>query len=180
MTPVEPPAITAHAVTALQTTMQNHSSAKTSSTAVTTTTTAAAKTKKTGLLSSPADVKLHDLNGKKCSYAFSYNGKEFRAEYTAAAENWKIIDSYEIYNSDDQMLICEALIAEHPIHGKDKKSWRTAEDLAYEWGQHNLAYSLLPDGAEWKKNAKDVDLNPEDQRKSILDFYRDRSGYHSP
>ena len=55
-------------------------------------------------------------------------------------------------------------------------SYRDAEDMAYEWLQHNLAYKLLPETSSWKENVKDVDLNPEDQGKSLLELYKDRTG----
>ena len=73
------------------------------------------------------------------------------------------------------IIICEALKTEHPIHSADYESYRTAEDMAYEWIQHNLAYELLSDDSEWKYHAKDVDINPEDQGKSVYDLYRERT-----
>ena len=98
----------------------------------------------------------------------------FSAIYTP--NNWKIIDSYKITNKQDIIVICEELIKIHPVKGEDGISFRTAEDMAYEWVQHNLAYSLLPEGNEWRNNAKDVDLNPEDQGKNIIELYEKRSG----
>ena len=53
---------------------------------------------------------------------------------------------------------------------------RTPEDLASEWEQHNLAFALLPEGVDLKESARHVDLNPEDQGKSILEFARERLG----
>ena len=46
--------------------------------------------------------------------------------------------------------------------------------MAYEWVQHNLAYEMLPDDSGYKDNAKDVDLNPDDQGKSLYDLFVDR------
>ena len=48
--------------------------------------------------------------------------------------------------------------------------------MAYEWEQHNIAYQLLPEDSPYKENAKDVDLNPEDQGKSIIDFALEHIG----
>ena len=56
------------------------------------------------------------------------------------------------------------------------KSYRTVDDLVYEWQQHNLAYTILPDDNSWKEHAKDVDLNPDDQGKSLEEMYEDRTG----
>lgn len=67
--------------------------------------------------------------------------------------------------------ICQALIDIHPIHGKDMISYRTADDMAYEWVQHNIVYTLLPEDNLWKEHAKHVDLNPEDQGKNIKEIY---------
>ena len=107
-------------------------------------------------------------------YEFSYNSEKYIAQYTT--DNWKIIDSYKINNKNDIKVICQELINIHPIHGKNMVSYRDAEDMAYEWLQHNLAYKLLPETSSWKENVKDVDLNPEDQGKSLLELYKDRTG----
>ena len=72
--------------------------------------------------------------------------------------------------------ICQALIDIHPIHGSDMISYRTSDDMVYEWLQHNFAYSVLPDDNLWKNNAKDVDFDPQDQGKSIKEIYEDRTG----
>lgn len=126
------------------------------------------------LLSSVSDLKLHDIDGNKTNYVFTYNNVQYKAIYTE--DNWKIIDSYTITNQDDMAIICKALIDIHPIHGKDMKSYREVEDLVYEWKQHNLAYILLPDDNEWIQNAKDVDFNPQDQGKGIKEMYESRTG----
>ena len=124
------------------------------------------------LLSSPEDIGLHDTDGEGVNYSFSYGGEEFYA--LCDPENWHITDSYKIEDEDDILLICQALISVHPIHSADMQSYRAAEDMAFEWHQHNLAYSLLPDSSEWKSNAKDVDLDSKDEGKGLLDFLMDR------
>ena len=127
-----------------------------------------------GILSSSDDIGLYDTDGSGMNYSFTYNGESFSAVYTP--DNWKIIDSYKITNKADIELICEALISVYPIHGADMESWRTPEDLAYEWMEHNAAYMLLVDNSKWKANVKDVDLNPEDQGKSGIQMALDRIG----
>ena len=79
-----------------------------------------------------------------------------KAEYTP--DNWKIRDSYRINDTDAMKEICAALLEIHPIYAADMSSYRTADDMAYEWDQHNIAYSLLPDGSTLKESAADVDL----------------------
>ena len=81
-----------------------------------------------------------------------------------------------ITNSNDIKKICKALIDIHPIHGSDMNSYRTVEDMAYEWLQHNMAYKLLPEGNSFRNSAKDVDLDPKDQGKSLVEIYEDRTG----
>ncbi len=127
-----------------------------------------------GLLKSVEDIALRDVDGAGTNYEFTYNGEKFSAIYTT--DNWKIINSYKIDNISDMVIICEALSEAHPIHGSDMTSFRTAEDMAYEWTQHNLAYDFLNDGDAYKDKAKDVDLNPEDQNKSFDEIYKDRTG----
>lgn len=126
-----------------------------------------------GILSSPEDINLTDTGDGK-NYTFTYGDEEFSAIYTE--DNWKIIDSYKISNVDDNLIICQALIDEHPIHGSDLVSYRTAEDMAYEWLQHNIAYEILPDDNSMKSHAKDVDLDPQDQGKDFDEIYEDRTG----
>ena len=126
----------------------------------------------TSLLSSPEDIGLHDTDGNGVDYIFSYGGEEFFALYEP--DNWHITDSYKIEYEDDILLICQALISVHPIHSADMQSYRTAEDMAFEWHQHNLAYNHLPDSSEWKSNAKDVDLDSKDEGKGLFNFLMDR------
>ena len=127
-----------------------------------------------GLLTSAEDIHLTDADGWETNYSFEYGGETYSAVYTP--DNWKIIDSYRIINTNDMKIICRALIEVNPIHGSDMQSYRTAEDLAYEWTQHNIAYELLPEDSEWKSHAKDVDLNPEDQDKGLYELFLSRTG----
>ena len=55
-------------------------------------------------------------------------------------------------------------------------SYRTPEDMTYEWLQHNIVYQLLPNNHKFKDNAKDVDLDPKDQGKNMIEIYEDRTG----
>ncbi len=127
-----------------------------------------------GLLKSTEDINLRDVDGSGTNYMFTYNGENFSAVYTT--DNWRITDSYKIENVDDMLIICEALISIHPVHGSDMQSYRTAQDMAYEWLQHDLAYELLSDDDPLKANAKDVDLDPKDQNRSFEEIYKDRTG----
>ena len=128
------------------------------------------------LLSSPEDIGLHDTDGNGVDYIFSYGGEEFFALYEP--DNWHITDSYKIEDEDDILLICQALISVHPIHSADMQSYRAAEDMAFEWHQHNLAYNHLPDSSEWKSNARDVDLDSKDEGKGLFNFLMDRLDSH--
>ncbi|MBO4458191.1 MAG: hypothetical protein J5802_10765 [Butyrivibrio sp.] len=127
-----------------------------------------------GIIKDTADLNFHDVDGGRTNYAFTYDGREFTAKYTT--DNWKVIDSYLIQNEADITAICSVLIEEHPVHGKDMVSYRTAGDMAYEWVQHNLAYAVLPDDSRWKKSTKDVDLNPADQGLSFVEIYERQTG----
>lgn len=129
-------------------------------------------TNKKGILNSPNDINLIDLNGKNKKFSFTYNNELYYASYSQ--DNWHIIDSYKITNYYDIIIICQALIDVHPIHGIDKESYRTAEDMADEWVQHNFAYYLLPENSSWREHAKNVDLDPEDQGKNLLEMYQKR------
>lgn len=124
------------------------------------------------ILHSPEDIGLSTTDGSQ--YHFTYGGETFRAVYRT--DNWQIRDSYRITNHNDMVVICRALSAEHPIPDKSGKGIRTPEDLTAEWEQHNLAFALLPEGVDLKENARHVDLNPEDQGKSILEFAKERLG----
>ena len=127
-----------------------------------------------GLLTSASDIKLVNTDGKGSNYSFTYNGEEFSAIYTT--DNWKIVDSYKINEEADMMIICQALIDEHPIHGSDMVSYRTADDMVYEWIMHNMAYAFISDDETLRKKAKDVDFDPEDQGKSFDEIYKSRTG----
>lgn len=128
----------------------------------------------TALLSQPSDIGIYDIDGANTNFRFTYGDEEYTAIYTP--DNWKIVDSYKIDNYSDMQIICQALIEINPVHGSDMQSYRTAEDMAYEWEQHNIAYAILPEDSAWRNNAKDVDLNPADQGKSIYELYKDRTG----
>ena len=135
---------------------------------------AATEPSPTALLTSPEDIGLHDAEGTDWHYRFTYDGTEFDAYYTP--DNWCIMDSYKIRNKTDIEIICQALAGVHPIHSADMTDWRTPEDMAYEWSQHNIAYSILPDDSQWKDSAKDVDIDPPDQGKSVYQIFKDRLG----
>lgn len=122
--------------------------------------------------SAPEDIVLTDT-GDGMHYTFTCRGEEFLAEYTP--DNWKIRDSWRITDTGDITAICQALREVHPIHSADYEGWRTAEDMAYEWQQHNLAYQMLPEDSPWKASARDVDIDPKDQGKSVFDFYNERA-----
>ena len=133
-----------------------------------------AEPEESGKLSSVEDIGLHAVDETGKNYAFSYHQEEFSARYTP--DNWKIFDSYKITDTDDIVIICQALSEAHPVHGRDMESFRTPEDMAFEWLQHNIAYAFLPDDSPWKRSAKDVDLNPADQGKTFEEMYEDRTG----
>ena len=128
----------------------------------------------TSLLSSVTDLNFHSTDAAGSKYVFTYGDEEFSAVYTP--DNWKIIDSYKIDNEKDMLLICQTLIDEHPIHGSDMTSYRTADDMVYEWLQHNILYEMLPSDSHWIQNAKDVDFDPQDQNKSYEELYERRTG----
>lgn len=125
-------------------------------------------------LKSVDDINLHDIDGNGKKYSFTYNNEEFNCKFSK--DTWHIENSYKIQNQKDIAIICQALINEHPIPSSDGTSFRTIEDLVYEWVQHNVAYSVLPEDNSWKAHAKDVDLDPKDQGKSLKEMYESRTG----
>ena len=125
-------------------------------------------------LSSVDDVVLVPTDDYACGYVFNYGGEEFIAYFDTYS--WRVYDSYKITNHSDIVTICQALINVHPVYGADWESLRTAEDMAYEWEQHNLAYQLLPANSHWREDAKNVDLDPYDQGKSFRELYESRTG----
>ena len=127
-----------------------------------------------GILNEDEGIVLTDTDGFGTVFNFAYGDETYTAVYTE--DNWKIIDSFRIASKADMLIICQALTDIYPIHGSDYESFREPEDLAYEWIQHNIAYRLLPEGDRWKENAKDVDLNPEDQNKNIFEMYKAKTG----
>ena len=123
-----------------------------------------------GSISDSLDIKkIDDKN-----YEFVYKDEVFKAIFVN--DTWKIYDSYKITNNNDIKKICKALIEINKVPSSDYKSYRTSDDLAYEWMQHNLAYQILPEGNSFRNSAKDVDLDPKDQGKSLVEIYEDRTG----
>ena len=127
-----------------------------------------------GILKSAADIELTDTDGNGKNYHFYYAGDDFTAIYTP--DNWKVKDSYRVHSEADMIIICQALIDEHPVHGKDMESYRTAEDMAYEWEIHNMGYAFFTDDENLRNKAKDVDFDPKDQGLTIEEFYESRTG----
>ena len=124
----------------------------------------------TGLLTSSADLDLTPSDDKGMYYTFTYGGEEFTARYTR--DHWKIMNSYKISSEADMLIICQALIDLHPVHGKDMSSYRTADDMVYEWVVHNLGYMMVSDeDASMKEHLRDVDFDPEDQGCSFDELY---------
>ena len=126
------------------------------------------------ILSSTDDVVLVPTDDYAMGYVFEYGGEQFTAYFDG--NSWRVYDSYKIANHNDITIICQALINEHPVYGSDWESFRTADDMAYEWEQHNLAYTVLPEDNHWRNDAKDVDLDPYDQGKSFPEIYESRTG----
>lgn len=108
------------------------------------------------------------------NYTFTYADEEYKAEFLT--DTWKIYNSCRIKNSKDILMICKALSAEHPVPGRDRESYRTPEDMAFEWEQHNIAYDELPEDNYWKESSRNVDLDPDDQGKTFKEIYEDRTG----
>ncbi len=123
---------------------------------------------------SASDFVLTDTDGAGTNYTFDYDGETFSAVYTP--DNWKIFNSYRISNASDMLIICSGLIDMHPVHGKDMVSFRTAEDMVYEWQIHNLAVQYLEDDDPLIEHASDVDFDPKDQGITIEEFYKSRTG----
>ncbi|MBR2560873.1 MAG: hypothetical protein IKE31_01850 [Eubacterium sp.] len=113
-------------------------------------------------------------NGGDGYYYFTYNGEDFRALY--AASTWTIYDSYKITNKKDITIICQALSDIYPVPSRDWQSYRTAEDMAYEWDQHNKIYLIAPKDGRTRERTRNVDLDPEDQGKTYEDLYHENLG----
>ena len=128
----------------------------------------------TGLLTSTADIALTPQDDQGKNYTFTYDGKEYAAIHTA--DHWKIKNSYDINSEADMMIICQALIDLHQIHGKDMVSYRTADDMVYEWEVHNLAYAMISDDDPMKSHLRDVDFDPQDQGCSFEEIYYNHTG----
>lgn len=118
-------------------------------------------------------IELTDTDGKGVRYSFSYGGETFRTEFSVnpynGKENWRIYNSYKIRSRIDMIIICQALIDLHKVHGRDMVSYRTAQDMADEWEIHNAAYDILP-VSTYKDRAADVDLDPDDQGRTFAEF----------
>jgi hypothetical protein len=126
----------------------------------------------TGILQSPEDIELQPTDDYGANYMFFYGDEVFNVYYEP--DCWRVYDSYKITNKSDLVIICQALINEHEIHGRDLESFRTAEDMAYEWQQHNLAYTLAPNDSSWKQSAQNVDLDPDEQNMTLEEIYLTR------
>ena len=126
------------------------------------------------MLNSADDIVLEPTDDYGQGYVFEYGGEVFTAYFETYS--WRVYDSYRITNHDDIVIICQALLNEHPVYGSDWTTLRTAEDMAFEWEQHNLAYKLLPEDSHWREDAKDVDLDPDDQGKTFPEIYESRTG----
>ena len=118
------------------------------------------------------NIEIKEIENNK--YTFIYNDETYNVVYWT--DNWKIINSYKIRNKEHMKIICEKLLEIHKIHGEDKVSYRTVDDMVFEWEQHNIGYDLLPNDNKWKDTAKDVDFDPKDQNKTLKDMYEMRTG----
>ena len=127
-----------------------------------------------GILTSTRDIALTDKDGRGSNYYFTYGNDVFEARFDK--DTWKIYDSYKISNMDDMKVICGALQEEHPVHIGDTDAYRTPDDMAQEWMEHNVGYALFKPDSEWSARAKDVDLDPYDVGKSFFEIYEDRTG----
>lgn len=117
-------------------------------------------------------IALYPVDDTGAGYALEYGDLVLDVYYQP--DVWSVYESYRVTDHDDLVTICQMLIDEHPIHGSDYESYRTAEDMAYEWEQHNYAYELLPADSPWRESVSNVDLDPEDQGKSLRELYKDR------
>lgn len=122
------------------------------------------------IISTPPETDLAYSDGYFEYFTFTYAGEEFTAlhEY----DNWQIRDSYRIRNSKDMELICRALIDIYPVHGRDNESYRTPEDMAYEWIQHNIVCEMPEIDKNWLDRARNVDLDPDEQNMSLWEMYK--------
>ena len=123
-------------------------------------------------IQSTDDINLRSAGGGY--YYFTYNGEDYKALYSYST--WTIYDSYKITNKKDMKIICQALSDERPVPSRDGQSYRTADDMAYEWDQHNKIHMIAPDGSRTKERTRNVDLDPEDQGKSYKDLYNENLG----
>ncbi len=127
-----------------------------------------------GLLTSAEDIALTAQDDQGKNYTFTYDNKEYTAIHTT--DHWKIKNSYDINIEADMYIICQALIDLHQIHGKDMVSYRTADDMVYEWEVHNLAYAMISDDDPMKSHVRDVDFDPQDQGCNYEEIYYNHTG----
>ena len=123
-------------------------------------------------LKSTADINLRAAGDGY--YYFTYNGEDYKALYSY--NTWTIYDSYKITNKKDMKIICQALSDEHQVPSRDGQSYRTAEDMAYEWDQHNKIHMVAPEDSATRERTRNVDLDPEDQGKTYKDLYNENLG----
>ena len=123
-------------------------------------------------------------------YNFAYNGKTYSATYNESEQCWTIIDSFEISDKKVMYLECYNLIAKNPVPTEPGgTTYRTLDDMVYEWEQHNVAYNYfikiynsgIPFSselynyiAEGISRAKNVSINPGDQGKNWIELCLDR------
>ena len=124
------------------------------------------------LLSAPPDIVYQYSDDSFEYYTFAYGNNEFIVlhEY----DNWQIKDSYLVQNTRDMEMIAQALIDIYPVHGIDLESYRTPEDMVYEWIQHNIVCELEEGAGKWRDSAKSVDLDPDEQNMNLWEIYQAR------
>lgn len=127
-----------------------------------------------GVLSDTDEISLVNASGNGTDYTFTYKGERFDAVYDKRG-SWKIPDSYRITSTEDMIIICEALNTEHPISGQDRVSVRTARDMAFEWMLHDIAHELVPEDSSTGETIKDVDLDPDDQNRTLIELFEMRT-----
>ena len=114
-------------------------------------------------------------------YSFNYNGTDFSAQWLYLESTWHIENSYLIKNKDDILKICKALHSVHPVpRGNDPTKYRTPEDMAYEWEQHNIGVELCENLSVFEfaksgiERCKHVDINPGDEGKNVYELGLER------
>ena len=128
------------------------------------------------------EISISQFKNDKNKYKFNYKeDNEYTAEWDEDKSSWKVNDSYQIENYDDILKICNALSKEHPVPlGDGTDGYRTPEDMAYEWVQHNIGYQLclslsfIEKAKSGLDNCMHVDINPGDQGKSVWQLIKER------